>query len=272
MIQPVKQSNKSPSFEDSADHYQLRLLTLEAELKELLYTRAISPKQFRSRQKQLEFLANKLADIRATWTTQSLINTHDPLFPMPMPGQCDPEELRICESHLAEKAGILKKVAQDTTSILNWVKITMSGRSFSLRTNFYLSGLRTKMAFVEGKLRDAEAARKSQNRFVEELEKEELPASSSRRPAIEVLKEVFERLGNRNRRILALRKELQQETERIGWMERWLNFQEMKMSSYLPTMTLPEQAKLRALSKAVLKDNADATNLFPGSRENDNNC
>ena len=257
MNQPAKQSNLQPSFEDSADNYQLRLLTLETHLHTLSQERLLSRKKFESRQHQLNYLTIKLADIRASWSAQASINAHDPIFPMPLPQSCSAEELRICEAHLCEKTTTLRKVAHDTANILKWVTITLAGSNFSLRTNFYLSGLRAKIAFIEGKIRDAEGAKKSERGFVNELEKEELPVSTFKRPALEILKAAFEIFGQRSRRILALKKELQEESERTAWMGRWLDLQEMKMTSYLPSTQLPDPKHIRALSTSVLQENSD---------------
>jgi hypothetical protein len=253
MPQSHVKSAHAPAFDDSADLYQLRLLSLDAELKELFFSREISQRQYRSRQRYLDFLTNKLVDIRATWSIQSSVDGYDPLFPMPIAKECSPEEFRLCETHLADKARVLSKIARDTTKILKWVTVTVNGRSFPLRTNFYLSGLRSKISYIDGRLRDAEVHKKSEYRFIEDLEKEELPATLVKRPPLEVLKAVFQVLGERNTRIVALRKELRQETDRVGWMEKWLGFQEMKMTGYLPRMELPLPESLRELSKTVLK-------------------
>ncbi len=250
----ISQQQKDPaSFGNNAEAYHLRLLTLQAELQDMLFVHAISHKEFRLRQKQLDFLSSKLNSIRASWDMQKSLNSYDALFPMPDPALCDGAELKICEQFLSARVKFLQKLLADSTKILNWIQTSALGRNFLFRTNFYLSGLRSKIGFVEGKIRECERVKKSHSALINQLERDELPArTAGKRSSLEVLREAFELVTSRCQRINHLQKEFQAERGRVTWMKRWLVFQEEKMASYRPYLPTPDPDDVRALSQDIL--------------------
>ncbi|MEZ4741030.1 MAG: hypothetical protein R3B45_01040 [Bdellovibrionota bacterium] len=249
-------TEQKPSFEESIEQYESRIVGLETNLEEMALSGLITATTYKKRRKKLLTISEKLHNIEANWKFASG-STHleHQSISLPPIGSCTPNEKNICDMVMKKRIKEMKKFYGDNQSVASWMKEVSEKNSNEILLNIRLSKMRSLMSTLNMQQQRLRKTKNAILKFIEEITKEEDKLQNRKLSPLDQLKSIFFNAVKLNKVIADMQSQTKYEEEKVDWMRRWLKLQETKMANYFPRKSIIDPQQTRKLSQNILLEN-----------------
>ena len=235
---PVSQLSTSKLLELTG-HYNHRLLSMEADLKDLARTGALKPRAYAKRVTQLRRLQQLVNEIEAS---KSSPNKTPADLSLPLLEHASPPEKQVCVHFFERRERWARSVRGKLELVLRWLDNTIAGKANFLANTFRLSQLHKFVREADRLTAIFQQELKSVDyhidRMLQQLPKS-LMAGTQTADVLAALAEVFRRLDAAVSRVAKLKTSVRFEQQKVGEMRSWLMQREAELASRVETLPAP---------------------------------